>query len=310
MTKLVLDITPSKRDPIVSLRVIAGSAIAAACSTITVTYGNQTEVRRRQVESMTVIEFRTLANTERMTIDFGGPLPSGVLVLPEQTTAISLPIPVLVDDATGALATHAHIWHRDYPPQRLSSLVSALFAHNTHLTHLEYTFAGLPELKAVPESLFFPLIYCVSFAGVFAQSGLEQVNRQLFAANLQAENFSNAFLRCKNLSSVPEELFGSNSQARNFNGTFAESGLTEIPGRLFSGVRRRSSFIETFARTPVKVVPPGLMRGLEPVNIDGMFEPARAAEHDPIKIKAGPSFPQDFFDDTRNAVGVATCRQP
>ena len=310
MTKLVLDITPSKRDPIVSLRVIAGSAIAAACSTITVTYGDQTEVRRRQVESMTVIEFRTLANTERMTIDFGGPLPSGVLVLPEQTTAISLPIPVLVDDATGALATHAHIWHRDYPPQRLSSLVSALFAHNTHLTHLEYTFAGLPELKAVPESLFFPLIYCVSFAGVFAQSGLEQVNRQLFAANLQAENFSNAFLRCKNLSSVPEELFSSNSQARNFNGTFAESGLTEIPGRLFSGVRRRSSFIETFARTPVKVVPPGLMRGLEPVNIDGMFEPARAAEHDPIKIKAGPSFPQDFFDDTRKAVGVATCRQP
>ncbi len=310
MTKLVLDITPSKRDPIVSLRVIAGSAIAAACSTITVTYGNQTEVRRRQVESMTVIEFRTLANTERMTIDFDGPLPSGVLVLPEQTTAISLPIPVLVDDATGALATHAHIWHRDYPPQRLSSLVSALFAHNTHLTHLEYTFAGLPELKAVPESLFFPLIYCVSFAGVFAQSGLEQVNRQLFAANLQAENFSNAFLRCKNLSSVPEELFSSNSQARNFNGTFAESGLTEIPGRLFSGVRRRSSFIETFAHTPVKVVPPGLMRGLEPVNIDGMFEPARAAEHDPIKIKAGPSFPQDFFDDTRNAVGVATCRQP
>ena len=310
MTKLVLDITPSKRDPIVSLRFIAGSAIAAACSTITVTYGNQTEVRRRQVESMTVIEFRTLANTERMTIDFDGPLPSGVLVLPEQTTAISLPIPVLVDDATGALATHAHIWHRDYPPQRLSSLVSALFAHNTHLTHLEYTFAGLPELKAVPESLFFPLIYCVSFAGVFAQSGLEQVNRQLFAANLQAENFSNAFLRCKNLSSVPEELFSSNSQARNFNGTFAESGLTEIPGRLFSGVRRRSSFIETFAHTPVKVVPPGLMRGLEPVNIDGMFEPARAAEHDPIKIKAGPSFPQDFFDDTRNAVGVATCRQP
>ena len=309
MTKLVLDITPTKRDPIVSLRVIAGSAIAPSCSTITVTYGNQTEVRRRQVESMTVIEFRTLSNKERMTIDFGGPLPSGTLVLPEQTTAISLPIPVLVDDATGALATHAHIWHRDYPPQRLSTLVSALFAHNTHLTHLEYTFAGLPELKTVPESLFFPLIYCVSFAGVFAQSGLEQVNRQLFAANLQAENFSNAFLRCKNLSTVPEELFSSNTQARNFNGAFAESGLTDIPGRLFANVRRRSTFIETFARTPARTVPVGLMHGIDPANIDGMFEPVRAADHDPIKIKAGPAFPQDFFDDTRNAVGVATCRQ-
>ena len=99
------------------------------------------------------------------------------------------------------------------------------------------------------------------------------------------------------------------AQARNFNGAFAESGLTDIPGRLFANVRRRSTFIETFARTPARTVPVGLMHGIDPANIDGMFEPVRAADHDPIKIKAGPAFPQDFFDDTRNAVGVATCRQ-
>ncbi len=308
MTKLVLDITPSKRDPMVRVRIVAGAAIAPSCSRVAVVYGEKCEERRRQVDSTTVIEFRTLTHPQRMTIDFGGPLPSGALILPEQTTAIVQPIPVLVDDATGALATHAHIWHRDYPPQRLNSLVSALFAHNTHLTHLQYTFAGLPDLRTIPESLFFPLIYTVSFAGVFAQSGIDTVSRQLFAANLQAEDFSQAFLRCKNLEHVPEDLFASTVQARLFNGTFAESGLVDIPARLFANARRRSSFIGTFARTPVQSVPPGLMHGLDPVNVDGMFEPAAGLDHDPIKIKAGPTFPQDFFDDTRNAEGVPTCR--
>ena len=308
MTKLVLEITPDKREPFVVVRVVAGPAIAASCANIIVEYANQTEVRRRQVDSVTEIALKTAQTKQQMTIDFGGPLPAGVLILPEQTTAILQPVPQLVEDGTGTIATHARIWHRDYPPQRLNSLVSALFAHNTHLTHLEYTFAGLPELKSVPESLFFPLIYTVSFVGVFAQSGLESVNRQLFAANLQAEDFSQAFLRCRNLEHVPEELFSGTAQARSFNGTFAESGLVDIPPRLFAGVRRRSSFVGTFARTPVRVVPPGLMRGLEPSNVDGMFEPEQGLDHDPIKIKAGPEFPQDFFDDTRMACGVPTCR--
>ncbi len=308
MTKLVLEITPNKREPVVCVRIVAGARIAPGCATVAVEYGSVREERRRQTESVTVIELRTLAEKARMTIDFGGPMPSGVLILPEQTTAILQPLPQLVDDASGALATHARIWHRDYPPQRLNSVVSALFAHNTHLTHLDYTFAGLPELKGVPESLFFPLIYTVSFAGVLAQSGIESVGRQLFAANLQAEDFSQAFLRCRSLTKVPEDLFSGAAQARSFNGTFAESGLTDIPARLFANVRRRSSFVGTFARTPIRTVPSGLMHGLDPANVDGMFEPAAGLDHDPIKIKAGPAFPQDFFDDTRNAAGVPTCR--
>lgn len=50
------------------------------------------------------------------------------------------------------------------------------------------------------------------------------------------------------------------------------------------------------------------MTDTEPVNIDGMFEPAEHLPHDPMNIKAAPVFSQDFFDATRLATGVPTKR--
>ena len=50
------------------------------------------------------------------------------------------------------------------------------------------------------------------------------------------------------------------------------------------------------------------MNGTEPLNVDGMFEPAQPLEHDPMNIKAAADLPQDFFEATRTAAGVPTKR--
>lgn len=308
MTKFVAEVTVGKRDRLVTLRIPAGNTIAPSLNQVTVSFDGQTSQHHREPISSTVLEYHPMPGTHRLEIDFGGPMPAATIILPEQTTAIISPIPALHDDATGMLSTAGHIWNPAKPPRQLTQLVSSLFAHNTHLVALSGTFAGLTALTEVPESLFFPLIYARTFTGVFALSGLTHVSRQLFTANLQAEDFSEAFMGCKSLHSIPAGLFSTNTHARIFDRTFAESTLGEVPAALFSNVAKRGSFVETFARTQVKHVPEGLMTDTEPVNIDGMFEPAERLPHDPMNIKAAPVFSQDFFDATRLATGVPTKR--
>lgn len=308
MTKFIAEVTVGKRDREVVLRIPAGSRIAPGLRGVSVAFDGAVSHHRREPDSSTVLEYHPMPGSHRLEIDFGGPMPAATLILPEQTTAIVSPIPALHDDETGMLATVGHIWNPARPPRQLTSLVSSLFAHNTHLVALTGTFAGLTALTEVPESLFFPLIYARTFTGVFALSGLTHVSRQLFNANLQAEDFSEAFMGCRNLTSVPAELFSTNTRARIFDRTFAESALASIPSELFSGTARRGSFVETFARTVVALVPERLMAGLEPSNVDGMFEPAERLEHDPLNIRAAARFPQDFFRDTRGAAGVPTKR--
>ena len=308
MTKFIAQVTVGKRDREVALRIPAGNRIAPSLTNVTVSFDGQVSSHRREPVSSTVLQYRPEPGVHRLEIDFGGPMPAATLILPEQTSAIISPIPALHDDETGMLSSAGHIWNPARPPRHLTSLVSSLFAHNTHLVALSGTFAGLTNLKEVPESLFFPLIYARTFTGVFALSGLTQVSRQLFTANLQAEDFSEAFMGCRALTAVPGELFSTNTHARLFDRTFAESALTEIPAALFSTVARRGSFIETFARTQVRNVPKGLMRNLDPANVDGMFEPEKRLEHDPMNIRAAAHMPQDFFEDTREALGVPTKR--
>lgn len=308
MTKFVAEVTIGKRDRLVTLRIPAGSRIAPALAQVEVSFDGERSRHRREPMTSTVLEYHAAPGTHRLEIDFGGPMPAATLILPEQTSAVISPIPALHDDATGMLSTTGLIWNPSQPPRQLSGLVSSLFAHNTHLVSLAGTFAGLPELMEVPESLFFPLIYARTFTGVFALSGLDHVSRQLFTANQLAEDFSEAFIGCRNLHSVPGELFSTNTHARIFDRTFAATALTDIPAQLFAGTAQRGSFVETFARTPVRHVPAGLMRGLAPANVDGMFEPAQTMPHDPLNIKAGPVFAQDFFEDTLCAAGVPTKR--
>ena len=195
MTKFVAEITVGKRDRLVTLRIPAGNTIAPSLRQVSVTFDGETSHHHREPISSTVLEYHPMPGTHRLEIDFGGPMPAATLILPEQTTAIISPIPALYNDATGMLSTAGHIWNPIKPPRQLTHLVSSLFAHNTHLVALSGTFAGLTALTEVPESLFFPLIYARTFTGVFALSGLAHVSRQLFTANLQAEDFSEAFRR-------------------------------------------------------------------------------------------------------------------
>lgn len=308
MTKFVAEITVGKRDRLVTLRIPAGNTIAPSLRQVSVTFDGETSHHHREPISSTVLEYHPMPGTHRLEIDFGGPMPAATLILPEQTTAIISPIPALYNDATGMLSTAGHIWNPIKPPRQLTHLVSSLFAHNTHLVALSGTFAGLTALTEVPESLFFPLIYARTFTGVFALSGLAHVSRQLFTANLQAEDFSEAFMGCKMLHTIPAELFSTNTHARIFDRTFAESALGDVPATLFANIAKRGSFVETFARTQVRRVPESLMNGTEPLNVDGMFEPAQTLEHDPMNIKAAADLPQDFFEATRTAAGVPTKR--
>ena len=242
MTKFVAEVTVGKRDRLVTLRIPAGNTIAPSLNQVTVSFDGQTSQHHREPISSTVLEYHPMPGTHRLEIDFGGPMPAATIILPEQTTAIISPIPALHDDATGMLSTAGHIWNPAKPPRQLTQLVSSLFAHNTHLVALSGTFAGLTALTEVPESLFFPLIYARTFTGVFALSGLTHVSRQLFTANLQAEDFSEAFMGCKSLHSIPAGLFSTNTHARIFDRTFAESALGEVPAALFSNVAKRGSF--------------------------------------------------------------------
>ena len=240
-----------------------------------------------------------------MTIDFGGPMPSGVLILPSRRRQSSSPCRSWWMTQAARLPPTARIWHRDYPPQRLNSLVSALFAHNTHLTHLDYTFAGLPELKGVPESLFFPL----DLHGLLCGRPRTKRHRVGGPATICRQPSGRGLLAGLPALSQPHQgprgsLFGRRTGKKLQRNLCPKVGSPTSLRAFFANVRRRSSFVGTFARTPIRTVPSGLMHGLDPANVDGMFEPAAGLDHDPIKIKAGPAFPQDFFDDTRNAAGV------
>ncbi len=308
MTKLVLEIVPTKKVSMVRVRIPAGDAIAPNLMNVTVTYGKESQTRKRVPDSATVIEFTSLPETASLSIDFGGPMPAGRLILPEQTGAITSPIPTLVNDMTGALTQLGLIWHPEFPPVGLKSVVSSLFAHNSHLAALPGTFSRLPLLTTVPESLFFPLLYLRSFAGVFALSGITEVSKQLFTANLQAEDFTESFAGCEKLKAVPEELFSTNTKAHVFDRLFAQSALAQIPEKLFWNTRKGGSFVETFAASKVTEIPPALMQGLNPSDVDGMFEPQEHLPHDPINLLAACRFPTQFLSDTVLARGVPTRR--
>lgn len=306
MTKLVLTIEPNRSSSVVRVRIQAGETIAPALRVVQVTYNGKTVRLRRQPESAAIADFATAGGTQSLEIDFGGPMPAGAIIFPEQATGITSPLPQLLNDATGQLESRAQIWHPEHSPMRLKTLVSSLFAYNAHLAYLPCTFAGLTELREVPESLFFPLIYAKSFAGTFMGTGLTKVSRQMFAANGQAEDFSHCFANCTSLKEVPEDLFAANRLARNFESTFEASALQKIPAGLFRNTRKKGLFVRTFAATFVREVPAALMRDLAPLTVDGMFEPLQPLEHDPLRLKAGPVFSEDFFADTRTASGVPT----
>lgn len=248
--------------------------------------------------------------THRLELDFGGVLPVGVLTLPESVRAITAPLPPLVNAADGQKSQIGIIWNPATPATGIETLVDSLFAVNPQLTALTGTFAGLSRLKTIPCSLFFPLIYVKCFSGVFAGTALTEIPDQLFFSNRDAFDFSDAFRGCRALHHIPENLFSMNPQASLFDRTFADSALQLVPAAIFRNAARSGSFVETFARTDVRAVPAGLMHGLDPIDVDGMFEPKEHLPHDPMLVRSGPKFADDIFADTRAASGVLTQRCP
>lgn len=252
------------------------------------------------------LQWQLKPGEHHLEIDFGGLLPSGVLTLPVQTKAITGVLPPLVRVEDGKPDHECRLWNPLTPPQQLSTVVPSLFALNPQLTSLPGTFANLPALKEVPESLFFPLIYVKHFENTFRMSGLAAVSPLLFNSNTAVESFFGVFSACKDLHQIPEDLFFSNTAVKRFDQAFADSGLKTIPAGLFQRARKNAYYLETFARTDIQEVPAGLFKDVEPRNIDGIFEPKGRCDHDPMNIKAGPRFSNDFFADTRSAAGIAT----
>lgn len=254
----------------------------------------------------TQVELTLDKGTHTLAIDVDGVLPCSTVRLPEQTVALTDELPLLVDPVTGKPSRKAALWNPAYPPVGLAQISEALFMRNAQLMDLTETFARLPNLKSVPKLVFLPLSHARIFTGLFKNSALETVDAALFSAAVNATDFREVFYGCRALKSVPETLFDANTKAWRFDRAFEKSGLTSIPSALFAHVLHGASFARTFAHCPLKSVPEGLLTGLNPTDVDGMFEPEETLPHDPLKIKAAPRFPASFFTDIRMARGIPT----
>ena len=105
----------------------------------------------------------------------------------------------------------------------------------------------VPELKD-------PKVYITfkegitNFSDVFLGcTKLTSVPANLFASHPNATNFSGAFLRCSELTSVPEDLFANCPKVTSFSGTFWKcSALKSIPENLFANNPEVTNFAYTF----------------------------------------------------------------
>ena len=116
------------------------------------------------------------------------------------------------------------------------------------ITGDEYGEIRVPELKD-------PKVYITfkegitNFSDVFLGcTKLTSVPSNLFASHHNATNFSGAFLRCSELTSVPEDLFANNPAAENFAWLFYNCRkLESIPEKLFANCPAVTDFSSSFA---------------------------------------------------------------
>ena len=268
------------------------------------TVGETIESLLWKEEGITKVSFPLKKGTHILTIDVEGKLPVGTLTLPKQTVALCDELPPLIDPATWKAARHAQIWNPETPPVNLQRVSEALFVRNPQIADLTGTFSYLPKLKCVPKLIFLMLTKVRVFHSLFKESGIESLDATLFSAAANAVDFREAFAGCKSLKAIPENLFKGNPKAWRFDSAFENSGLSAVPANLFATNQQGSSFARTFANCPVKAVPEGFLDGVNPSDVDGMFEIDKAIDHDPLKIKAAPYFPPSFFLAIRNARGV------
>ena len=268
------------------------------------TVGETIESLLWQEDKTAKVNFLLRKGSHLLTIDVQGTLPVASLILPKQTVALCDELPPLVDPETRKASRRAQIWNPETPPENLERVSETLFICNPQLVDLTQTFAQLPKLKSVPKLIFLPLKKIRSFNGLFKGSGIESLDVALFSAAENAIDFREVFAFCKSLKTIPKDLFKKNSKAWRFDSAFEGTALREVPADLFSSNQQGSSFARTFALCPITEVPEGLLKGLNPSDVDGMFEMDVTIDHDPLKIKAAPRFPASFFLAIRNARGV------
>lgn len=268
------------------------------------TVGETTESLLWKEDDITKVSFPLKKGEHILTIEVEGTLPVGVLTLPKQTVALCDELPPLIDPVTWKPSHHARIWNPETPPVNLELVSEALFMRNPQIADLTETFARLPKLKSVPKLIFLTLTKVRSFNGLFKESGIESLDSVLFSAAANAIDFREIFASCKALKAVPKDIFKGNIKAWRFDSAFEASGLSVIPTELFSSNLQGSSFTRTFANCPITRVPDGFLTGVNPSDVDGMFEMDKVFDHDPLKIKAAARFPASFFLAIRNARGV------
>lgn len=129
-----------------------------------------------------------------LSIDCGGLWPAETISLPDAVTSIDSIIPPIADVATGEPEPLAFWLQKGDELTNLTSVFSSAFVRNTHRKSLARFFSGARHLTAIPETLFFPVIYAESFAGTFAHSGLTAVSGQLFNSTPLVRDFSECFM--------------------------------------------------------------------------------------------------------------------
>ncbi len=268
------------------------------------TVGETNESLLWKESDVTKVSFPLKKGTHILAIDVQGVLPVASLTLPKQTLALCDELPPLVSADTWKAATHAQIWNPETPPENLERLSEALFMRNPQIADLTGTFAHLPKLKSVPKLIFLTLTKVRSFHSLFKGSGIASLDATLFSAAGNATDFREVFASCKALKEIPEDIFKGNLKAWRFDSAFENSGLSVVPAELFCSNQQGSSFMRTFANCPIKEVPEGFLAGVNPSDVDGMFEIDKVLDHDPLKIKAAPYFPPSFFLAIRDARGI------
>lgn len=117
-------------------------------------------------------------------------------------------------------------------------LSSDLFAKNTKLKVLSYTFSGCNIESQLPEDLFVPLEELTNIDYIFNQNQkiTGNIPTNLFTNNTHLSTAKSAFYFCGLTGQVPDRLFSNNLELSETNYMFANNNLSgSLPEGLFTG---------------------------------------------------------------------------
>lgn len=130
------------------------------------------------------------------------------------------------------------------------------FANVTDLTCMFY---GCKKLKTVPEATFHKCSAVTNVTQMFAESAIEEVPEDLFAAFVNVTDYNYVFHNCQSLKTVPGNLFRNSPLVNSYDNTFSYSAIEDVPENLFSYSPEVEDFLLTFyACSSLISIPPKL----------------------------------------------------